>query len=123
VQQQAAVVPMDQDKLQTRVRLATAEADRMTEYFNSGRLPTSTSPDTAHPQFCPMVVAELAQIGPADDGGAALALGCQIQYHLGKAKSAYEDRNGLVYNDQIVKADGLIAQLTSILNRHKGASQ
>lgn len=121
--QTAPAVPMDQDKLQIRVRLATAEADRMTEAFESGRLPSSTSPDTAHPQFCPMVIADLAQIGAMDDGGQALANGCRVKYHLGKAKSAYEDGNAAVYADQLGKADGFLAQLTATLNRYKGAAQ
>lgn len=124
-QQQASVpaVPMTEERMQDKVRLATAEFDRMTEAFESGRLPTSTSPDTAHKQFCPMVVADMAEIGVMDEGGQALALRCRIQYRLGKAKGAYEDRNAAAYDDHLDKADGFIGQLTAILNRHKGASQ
>lgn len=122
-QRPAVVVPMKEDDLDQRVRLATEVGNRMADYFENEKLPTSTSPDTAHPMFCPMVIADMAQIGQMDDGGLALAIKCRITYQRGKAKDAFEDRDPTAYNDHLGKLDGLIAQLTLILDRHKGASQ
>lgn len=119
----AAVVPMIEERMQDKARLATAEFDRMTEAFESERLPRSTSPDTGHKQFCPMVIADMAEIGVMDDGGQALALRCRIEYRLGKAKDAFENHLAAAYDDHLDKADGFIAQLTATLNRYKGASQ
>ena len=118
-----APVPITEERLSDKVKLATAEGSRLADYFETGRLPRSTSPDTAHPNFCPMVIADLAQIALLDDGGNALALRCRIIYHREKAKSAFEDRNAAAYDDQLDKMDGAIGRLTAILDRYKGASQ
>lgn len=118
-----AVVPISEERLSDKVKLATAEGNRLADYFETGRIPTSTSPDTAHPNFCPMVIADMAVIAPLDDGGAALALKCRILYHREKAKTAFEDRNAAAYDDQLDKMDGAIGKLTLILDRYKGAVQ
>lgn len=119
----AVVAPMIEERMQDKARLATAEFGRMTDAFESERLPRSTSPDTGHKQFCPMVIADMAEIGVMDDGGQALALRCRIEYRIGKAKDAFENNNPAAYDDHLDKADGFIGQLTAILNRYKGASQ
>lgn len=115
------VVNLEEDRLDQRVLRGKDLGDRMADYFETGRLPTSTSPDTAHPKFCPMVVADFATIGALDDGGQAMAHSCRIEYHLLKAKAAFEDRNGAAYDEHIDKADTFLAQLTAILDRYKGA--
>jgi len=122
-QQQAQPVVITEERLSDKVRLATSEGNRLADYFETGRLPASTSPDTAHPNFCPMVIANLAQIALLDDGGNALSLRCQITYHREKAKSAFEDRNAAAYDDHLDKMDGAINRLTQILDRYKGAIQ
>lgn len=120
----AVVEPMNDERLDDKTKLAEAVANRLADAFVSERLPRSTSRDTAHPNFCPMVIFKLAQIEPHDDGGNALALSCWIRYHLGKAKTIYEDHGSAAdYDDNLDKAGGFIDQLTALLDRYQGTSQ
>jgi hypothetical protein len=120
----AVVEPMNDERLDDKTKLAEAVANRLTDAFTSERLPRSTSRDTAHPNFCPMVVVKLAQIEPLDDGGKALALSCWIRYHLGKAKAIYEDHGSAAeYDDNLDKAGSFIDQLTALLDRYQGTGQ
>lgn len=119
----APAAQMKQDDLQARVRLATVSADRMTEAFQSGKLPIATSPDTAHPKFCDMVLTDIAQIGDGDQGGEALALGCKIKHHLYLAKAAFEGGDVIAYTGNIAKADAYMNDLNRIVATARGTAE
>lgn len=119
----AAAAAMDPDKMHTRTKRGEETFDRVTEAFQSGKLPTSTSRDTAHPKFCDMVILDLAQIEAGDVGGETIALVCRAQHALHEAKSAYENVNPAAYEKHIATADTLLDQINGILAKAKGPSQ
>ncbi|MEA3044586.1 MAG: hypothetical protein QOH47_2424 [Sphingomonadales bacterium] len=113
-----AVAPLDQSKLAAANNLAASAADSLTMAFTSGQIARSQDQDTARPNFCPMVIANLAVI--TDEGGRALALGCKIEHHLDRAEAAFEARDAVAYADNLAKADTYTGQLTAMVNASIG---
>jgi hypothetical protein len=87
-----------------------------------GAIPPTQNQDTARPNFCAMVVADLAVV--SDAGGMASALICRIDHHLDRAQAALENGLAPAYAENLAKADNLTDQLTEIIRKaDEGAPQ
>lgn len=115
VRQTAETIALDQTKLSAANRLAQSVAVNLTGAFQSRAMAASEDDDTARPRpnFCAMVIADLAAI--TDEGGRALALGCRIEHHLDRADAAFDARDPVAYADNLAKADAYTNQLAEMV--------
>lgn len=107
-------VALDASKLTAANHLAESVYDSLAMAGLSGRIAVSTDQDVARPNFCELVVAELAEV--TDEGGRASKLTCLIDHHLDRAKAGLDARDPVAYAEHLAKADTYTNQLRAIVS-------
>lgn len=111
-------------ELKSANKLAQTVFESLQVAFSNGTMPISTSPDTARPNFCKMVEADLAQILSGDAGGQASELTCRIEHELDGAKAALEAHtpDAASYTEHLGRADTLTDQLRQLIAHSRTGS-
>lgn len=121
-QRAAAAVQLNKRELDSANKRAKDAYVAVKMASRRGAIPPTQDQDTARPNFCAMVIADLAVV--TDAGGTASALICRIDHHLDRAQTAFENGLGPLYAENLAKADSLTDQLTDIIRKaDEGAPQ
>jgi hypothetical protein len=87
-----------------------------------GVIPPTQDQDTARPNFCEMVVTNLAII--TDMAGKASELICRMDHHLDLAEHALKNHLASSYAENLAKADSYTSELTALIRKaDEGAPQ
>ena len=109
-----AAASLDASKVVSAAHLAESVFDSFAMAGLDGRIARSTDADVGRPNFCEMVVAELATV--TDEGGRASKLSCLIEHHIDRARAALDARDAVAYADNLAKADTYTNQLRAMIS-------
>lgn len=96
-----AAQAVDPQLLKSDIKRAHEAIDSFTAAANDGHIARSSDPDTARPNFCKLVMDDLAILDMSNAGSKGSALTCQIEYY-----AEHPEAGGLAkletYTDQLV---------------------
>jgi hypothetical protein len=112
-QSSAPAEPFTKDKLEAAEKRGTELGLSLELAAKNGMIAPSADADTQRPNFCEMVVKNVAYV--TDAGGTASALTCGIEAELDQAGYAFEHHDKPLYDSSLGKADSLMDQLAAMI--------
>lgn len=110
----APAVALNRELLVSAEKRGKDLGNALTMAARRGIISATQDQDTARPNFCEMVIKEVAVV--TDPGGIASALTCRMDHHLDQAGWAFEHGDKAVFETSLGKAHTYMDQLSAIIS-------